>query len=387
MNIAIFTNNYLPNPYGVTTSIESFRGQFEEKGHRVYIFAPQSSDWIDQNPNVFRYPSVDFNFKIKFPLPIPYSAEIDSVIDGLELDIIHSQHPNLLGSVAKRWAKKKKIPLVFTWHTLYDQYTNYIPFVPSGITAKWAIDNAVEYANSCDAVVVPTNSIKPAIEKWGVENKEIATIPTGVDTTFFEGEKRGDEIRESLGLSSDDIVLLTVSRLAEEKNVEFLLESTIEAMKQNEKLKFVIGGEGYLDEELKKVVKKNALEERIFFTGLIKKDKLKDYFDAADVFVYSSKSETQGTIITEVMHSGLPIVALDSLGVCDLIRDGGNGFLVKDSKDDFSSAILKLVDDFKLREEFGKKSSEIAKSNYTDDVCSDKMLRLYEKVIEEKNNI
>ncbi|MFC1608794.1 glycosyltransferase [Patescibacteria group bacterium] len=385
MNIAIFTNNYLPNPYGVTTSIESFRGQFEKKGHNVYIFAPQSNDWIDQNPNVFRYPSVDFNFRIKFPLPIPYSAEIDSVIDALDLDIIHSQHPNLLGAVAKRWAKKKNIPLVFTWHTLYDQYTKYIPFVPNEIAAKWAIDNAVEYANACDHVIVPTNSIRPVIEKWGVKNEEITTVSTGVDTTFFDGEKKGDEIRESLGFSDDDIILLTISRLTEEKNVGFLLESVIEAMKNNERIKFIVGGEGYLNEELRKAVEDSGLRERVAFTGLIKKEKLKDYFDAADVFVYASKSETQGTIITEVMYGGMPIIALDAFGVRDLIRNGENGLLVKDKRKHFSEAILKLVGNRELRNDFGKKSFEIANQEYVDDVCSDKILELYEKLINSRS--
>jgi len=114
MNIAIFTNNYLPNPYGVTTSVESFRKEFEKRGHNVYIFAPHNRGYKDKNKNVFRYPSIDIKYKIRFPLPIPYSRKIDKEIKKLKIDIIHAQHPNLLGGAAITWAEKKHIPLVFT---------------------------------------------------------------------------------------------------------------------------------------------------------------------------------------------------------------------------------------------------------------------------------
>ncbi|EKD67082.1 MAG: glycosyltransferase, partial [uncultured bacterium] len=129
MRIAIFTNNYLPNPYGVAGSVESFRRELERLGHTVYVFAPKAEGFIDENKNVFRYPAIDLKFKnIRFPIPIPYSLRINKILKNLEIDIVHSQHPNLLGWEARRWAKKKKIPLVFTWHTLYDQYAHFAPF-------------------------------------------------------------------------------------------------------------------------------------------------------------------------------------------------------------------------------------------------------------------
>jgi 1,2-diacylglycerol 3-alpha-glucosyltransferase len=135
MRIAIFTNNYLPNPYGVAGSVESFRKVFEKLGHDVFIFAPRWKGYQDENPNVFRYPSIETNVKIKFSFAIPFSLKISKVLEKLDLDIIHSQHPNLMGSAAMHWAKKKNIPLVFTWHTLYDQYAHFAPFIPKRIAA------------------------------------------------------------------------------------------------------------------------------------------------------------------------------------------------------------------------------------------------------------
>src|SRR4030043_309152 len=146
MRIAIFTNNYLPHPYGVSGSVESFRKEFERLGHEVYIFAPRWKGYRDKNRRVFRYPAFETNVKIKFPIAIPYSRKISKILDKLDLDIIHSQHPNLLGSAAARWTRRKsasrRIPLVFTWHTLYDQYAHFAPFVPVKLAAWWAIRNA-----------------------------------------------------------------------------------------------------------------------------------------------------------------------------------------------------------------------------------------------------
>jgi glycosyltransferase involved in cell wall biosynthesis len=381
MNVAIFTNNYLPNPYGVTTSIESFRLQFEKMGHRVYVFAPHSSGFEDKNPNVFRFPSIDLKYKIKFPLPIPYSKDLESKIDELEIDVIHSQHPNLLGDVAMRWATKKKIPLVFTWHTLYDRYTNYVPLLPNDWAAKWAIGNAVEYSNKCDQVIVPTHSVKKLVQKWGVENNNIIDIPTGVDEINFAGSD-GEKIRKELDISDQEVVIFSASRLAEEKNIIFLLRSVIVALKRNPRAKFVLGGEGYLEEEIREIISDNDLDDRVILPGLILRDDLKDYFDAADIFVYASKSETQGNILSEAMYMGLPSVSVDATGSRDLIFDKKNGLLVGDNRRDFSMAIERLILDKDSREFLGENARKDALEKYTDKVCAKRMIEIYDRLQE-----
>ena len=227
MKIGIFTNNYLPNPYGVTRSIETFRREFEKQGHEVFVFAPRWKGYEDNNINVFRYPSIDIEIKFRFPLAIPYSWKMNKTIKNLDLDVIHAQHPNILGSVAMKWARKlacrrgRRIPLIFTWHTLYDQYTNFVPFIPAKISAGYIIRKAVKFANLADAVIVPTDSIIPILRKWGVENKNIIPIATGVLEEEFENAD-GNKIREKYNIKDDETVLLMVSRLTSEKNVEFV---------------------------------------------------------------------------------------------------------------------------------------------------------------------
>lgn len=385
MKIAIFTNNYLPNPYGVTTSIESFRKEFKKKGHTVYVFAPINKGYKDRNKNVFRYPSLDIGYKIKFPLPIPYSRKIDKEIAKLDLDIIHSQHPNLLGSAAMKWAKRKNIPLVFTWHTIYDRYTHYVPLLPKKLAAKWIIKNSVRYANHADKIIIPTKSVKKTIEKWGVVNKNITIIPTGVDEKMFinyKSEKVANKIKSELRIDKNKKIILSISRLTEEKNVIFLMKEIAKVLKNNLDTVFVLGGEGYLKDELVKIANEAKVSSRVFFVGLIRKEEIKNYMNLADIFVYASKSETQGTIITEAMYAGLSIVAVNALGVGDLIEDGKIGLLSTVRGNDFSRRVEELIINEKLMKSLGENAKKEAKDKYTSKVCASKMLEVYEELID-----
>jgi glycosyltransferase involved in cell wall biosynthesis len=376
MKIAIFTNNYLPNPYGVTVSVETLCTELERRGHTVYIFAPRWKDYSDKNSNIFRYPSIDIEFKFRFPLPFPYSWRMCKILQKMEIDIIHSQHPNLLGYAASRWARKKNIPLIFTWHTLYDKYTNFVPFLPKKWLEKKIITQAVKYANRTDAVIAPTDSIIAILKKWGVK-QQIFSISTGIKKTDFLGADR-KMIRQKYQIDDDEIVLLLVSRLTEEKNIEFIFRALKNILKENRKIKFLVAGDGYLLPKLKKFCEENSISEQVIFSGLISRAEIKNYYACSDIFVYASKSETQGIIPLEAMYSKLPIVAIFSTGISSLMLDRGNGFLVHDNENDFAQAVIKLVEDKKMRERFGAVSGRIARENFTSEVCAEKMLKVYE---------
>jgi len=399
VNIAIFTNNYLPNPYGVSTSIETFRREFEKLGHKVYIFAPKFPGFSDENPNVFRYPAIDFEIKIKFPLAIPYSRKISKILSGLDIDIIHAQHPNLLGTAARKWAKKKKVPLIFTWHTLYDQYTDFVPFLPAKFSAGYMIKKSVKFTEDSDAVVIPTDSIAPILKNWGVHpvkspqsgdaegvfnrvKKEIYVVPTGVSEEEFQNADR-NLIRKKYSISDNDILLLLITRLTAEKNVEFVFRSVMEILKERKNVKFLVSGDGYLRPSLEKYCEQNGISEQVIFSGIVSRDEIKNYYAAADIFVYGSKSETQGMILTEAMYMGLPIVAVCATGVISLVQNNKNGFLTcVTGEKEFAYMITKLILDKKLREKTGEESARIARENFTASVCAKKMLVVYEKAIE-----
>lgn len=382
MRIAIFTNNYLPNPYGVTNSIESFRKKLESWNQQVFIFAPTWKNYQDENSRVFRYPSIKTNIKFKFPLPIPYSRKISRFINEKNFDIIHSQHPNLLGGVALKWAKKKKIPLVFTWHTLYDRYANFMPFLPKSWVAYWTIKNAVQYANRADLVIAPTKSIIGILRKWGV-TVPIEAVASGVEEALFQNADRLSA-RKKFNIKEDEIVLILVSRLTEEKNVSFVFQALKDLLKKNNQIKFLVSGEGYLLPEFKSLAEKEGLKEKIIFSGLVKKEDLKNYLVAGDIYVGASQSETQGMNMSEAMYMGLPIVAVSATGTDSLVKNGENGILVPKNSKEFEKAVEKLVADSDLRKKMSLASAKIARENFTDEVCARKMLEIYQRVIASK---
>ena len=388
MRIAFFTNNYLPNVYGVPMSIETFRQEFEKMGHEVFIFAPNFPGYTDKNKHVFRYPSLDINIKFRLPLGIPYSRKADKILEGLELDIIHSHHPNLLGTAAMKWAKKKNVPLVFTWHTLYDQYTNFVPFLPAKFSASWIIKKAAQYANKADTVVVPTGSVAPIIQGWGVKNN-IVPIATGVMEEELMNPSR-NKIREQYGIKENEILLLLVSRLTAEKNIQFLFEAALEILKKNAGAKFMLVGDGYLVPELKAKAKAEKLEDRIIFTGIMEREDIKNCYAAGDIFVYASKSETQGMIITEAMYVRLPIVAVKAPGIESLVENNANGILTPENKNEFIQAVEKLIVDENLRKKMATESARIAKEKYTSKISAEKLLQVYAEAIgkkkEDRNN-
>ncbi len=382
MRIAIFTNNYLPNPYGVSTSVDGFRQALTAMGHTVYIFAPQWGDEVIENEeNIYRYPSIKAPIKIDFSLVIPYSSHIDKIIDNLDIDVIHAQHPNLLGMVASKWATKKDVPIVFTWHSLYDRYAHYTPLISEKLSGRWAVKNAVGFAMESDWVIVPTASIIDIIHDAGVEHTRISPVASGVDEKLFV-EPNGEMIREKYNITEDKIVLGTTARLTEEKNVIFLAEVVAEILQKNKNTVFLCGGEGDLQDEMEEIFKNKNISEQVIFAGKVAREDVKHYLDANDIFVYASTSETQGTIVTENMYIGKPIVAVGENGVGSLIENGINGISVSEDKKEFIEATQKLLDDKNLQEEIGKNAYHIAREKYTTTACAQNLLDVYEKAID-----
>jgi len=381
MNIAIFTNNYLPNPYGVTVSVESFRKEFEKQGHNVYIFAPRVKEYEDTNLNVYRYSSVDIKYRFRYPLPIPYSQRVKEFLKETPLDIVHSQHPNLLGLAARRWAKKKNVPLIFTWHTLYDQYTHFAPpLIPQKLAMKAVIRNAIQYANKSDQVIVPTGSTHKIIRSWGVTNQNIAEIPTGIDEKKHASPD-SERIRKKYKIQSDEKVLFTVSRLTKEKNVLFLMHSIMPILKKDHTIKYIVSGNGYLLEELRALTRAEQVERQVLFTGIVPHEEIKDYYAACDIFLWASKSETQGLVIAEAMYAGVPVVAVRASGAQDMIMDKVTGVLVDEDKEKFRDAVKQLVKNTEQRERFSQKAQEIARKTLTSSVCTKQLLKVYKETI------
>lgn len=380
MKIGIFTDSFRPYTSGVVRSIELFSREFTTLGHEVYIFGP---DYPMLHPpreeGVFRFISVPWPINPDFSLPIPFSAQLGSKIRHLGLDIIHAHSPFLLGRLGARAARRFKLPLVFTFHTLYDQYVHYFPFAEK--TSKQVVQNiARNFCNRCNMVVTPSQLVINYLRRIGVE-APLVNIPTGVDLDEFKN-LNSDWLRENHGIKPEEKVLLFVGRLGKEKNVNFLMNSFRIVQETDPNTHLVLVGKGPLESYLQKMSRQMGLEKKITFTGVLPRQTIVHCYASADLFVFPSVTETQGLVIGEAKATGLPTVAIRAFGPAEMVAHGEDGILTDPSISAFTDAILSLLQDRKLYDRMSKKAyknAALVSSTY----CAEQMLEVYQDLLDD----
>ncbi|OHV13796.1 glycosyltransferase [Kushneria phosphatilytica] len=346
MNILMFTNTYRPIVGGVSESVQRFVNAFEALGHRVLVVAPTLSGQPEREESVIRVPALQRFNGSDFSWPIMLPGILDEAIRSFEPDVVHANHPFLLGDTAARVARTHRLPLIFTHHTLYEHYTHYVPGDPAAMR-RFAIAVATGFARMSDAVIAPSESIRDLLYERGLK-RPVHVVPSGVDTERFHG---GDRIgmRARLGLGEEACVIGHVGRLAQEKNLGFLSRGVCRALQEHGDYHFLVVGSGDEEEQIRELAIEYGVSERVHLTGVLRDGALVDAYSAMDCFAFASHSETQGMVVVEAMAAGLPVVALAAPGVSEVVEDGVNGVLLeKECEADFAAALLALNDPSRL---------------------------------------
>jgi 1,2-diacylglycerol 3-alpha-glucosyltransferase len=308
---------------------------------------------------------------------------VGDFVEDFKPDIVHSHHPFLLGDAALRIARRWEIPIVFTHHTLYEQYTHYVPF-DSPTLKRMAVQLSTEYCNLCDLIVAPSKSIATLLHGRGVQTP-IEPIPTGIDLDAYVGNQ-GGTFRETKGIPAESTVVGTVGRLAKEKNLLYLAKAVAAYLNGHPEAVFLVVGDGDAKEEMLSLLKQGATDDQIFAVGQLSGQNLLDAYAAMDCFVFASQSETQGIVLAEALAAGNPVVALDGPGVREVVVDGKNGFLLPGnaSPATFAEGLEKLLDQ---KETFKACSAEARRSveSYTTRACAERILSCYERVVDEQD--
>ncbi|HLF88691.1 MAG TPA: glycosyltransferase, partial [Anaerolineales bacterium] len=293
MRIAYFTNFYHPVVNGVVRSVSAFRQALSDLGHNVFIFAQNDPDYEDTEPFIFRYPAVNLPIQVKIPAVIPLSPFVDRLLPSLKPNVIHTHHPFLLGQTAASKAEELELPLVFTFHTRYRQYVHYFPAPQEAVQEflRDAVDVWLgEYMQKCHHIIVPSESMKEKLyEEYGLTER-VTAIPTGVDIRPYQTAD-GDAIRAVRGWGTDR-VLISIGRLAPEKNWKTLIDAVARALPAHPTLRLVLIGEGSSLDELKRQVHTLGIANRVEFTGRVPFENIPQYLKAADLFGFASTSET-----------------------------------------------------------------------------------------------
>ncbi len=337
MNILIISNTFTPHVGGVARSVEAFTAEYRKRGHRVLVVAPEFPDMPQDEVDVVRISAMQSFNASDFSVALPLHADLSETLDAFQPDIVHAQHPFLLGMTALRIARYRQLPLVFTHHTLYEQYTHYVPG-DSPALKRFAIDLATRYANLCDQVFAPSESIQALLQERGVITT-INVVPTGVHLeNFAQGDGRG--VREQMGIPADAFVVGHLGRLAPEKNLEFLAQAVADFVGSHPQAHFLVIGSGPSEVAMRKIFVRAGIAARLHITGILQQQPLADALHAMDVFAFASHSETQGMVLTEAMAAGLPVVALDAPGAREVVKDTHNGrLLLEESAAAYSAAL------------------------------------------------
>jgi 1,2-diacylglycerol 3-alpha-glucosyltransferase len=341
MNILMMTNTYLPHVGGVARSVATFSEAYRRAGHRVLVVAPTFPGSPAGEWDVLRVPAIQNFNGSDFSVRIPVPGLLGDKLDSFRPDLVHTHHPFLLGDAALRYATSRGLPLIFTHHTMYEQYTHYVP-ADLASTAPFVITLATEYANLCDGVIAPSESVAAVLRQRGVKTP-IAVIPTGIDCERF-ATGNGSGLRRLCRIPANAFVVGHVGRLAPEKNIGFLAAAVAAFMLENVRARLLVVGAGPAAADIRAILAGHRLEGRLHFTGTLLGQELADAYHAMDVFAFASKSETQGMVLAEAMTAGVPVVALDGPGAREVVRDGENGrLLATEQVEEFRAALAWLA--------------------------------------------
>ena len=345
MRIGLFTDTYFPQVSGVATSIRTLKTELEKQGHAVFIFTTTDKDVNRyEDWQIIRIPSVPFfAFKDRRFAYRGFTKALE-IAKQYQLDIIHTQTEFSLGLLGIWIARELRIPVIHTYHTQYEDYVHYIAkgmlIRPSMV--KYLVRG---FLRDVDGVICPSEIVRDLLSKYKVK-VEKRVIPTGIELAKFERpeikEENLQELRSKLGIQEDEKMLLSLSRISYEKNIQAVLDAFAEVLKEEDKVKLVVAGDGpYLDSLKEQAVKLN-LQKHVIFTGMIAPSETALYYKAADFFISASTSETQGLTYLESLASGTPVIAHGNPYLDNLISDKMFGTLYY-REQELAGAILEAL--------------------------------------------
>ncbi len=389
MRILMISDVYFPRINGVSTSIATFAKEFKRQGHLVHLIAPAyeintGEEGALDEIWIYRIPSKVVPFDPEDRLMS--RAKVKSQLEKLranEYDVIHIHTPFLAHYVGIWLAKKLGLPVVETYHTFFEEYLfYYVPILPKAFLKFIARRFSVSQCKQVDHIVVPSQPMVDVLQQYGVTTTH-TILPTGVDIKRGE-QDAGQLFRKQHGISNKQPVLVHIGRVAFEKNIDFLLSVVAILVKQLPEIILIIAGEGPALKHLKSLTCKLEIQRNVKFVGYLDRNKdLSACYQAGDVFVFSSRTETQGLVLLEAMLLALPVVSIAEMGTKDILVNGKGALIAKLQVDDFAEKVLTILQNPQLKAELATTGVEYAKAWQPCEMAK-KMLILYSELQEKR---
>lgn len=381
MKILFISDVYFPRINGVSTSIRTFVTQMQKMGHTVHLIAPDYGVKTSDEAWIKRMPARKIFFDPEDKL-MKYGEAIDRLAElrHEQYDLIHIHTPFVAHYLGLKLAHLLNVPVVETYHTFFEDYLHhYLPIIPKPIARSLARFVSRRQCNAVDAIISPSQPMLDVLRDYGVKSKA-NVVPTGLQTHSFQ-KANGKSFREKYGIALDRPMSLFVGRVAFEKNIGFLLRTWVEVIKKQPDALLVIAGEGPAEKSLHALGKELNLEDNLKFIGYLDREtELNDCYAAADVFVFSSLSETQGLVLLEAMAQGTPVVAIAELGTKSILVEGEGALIAPENELVFAERVSTLLSNKTLRNKLSKAALSYVKTNWTDKAQAIRMIDFYKDV-------
>jgi glycosyltransferase involved in cell wall biosynthesis len=381
LKILFISDVYFPRVNGVSTSIRTFVAQMQKMGHIVHLIAPDYGVKTSDEAWIKRMPARKIFFDPEDKL-MKYGEAIDRLAElrQEQYDLIHIHTPFVAHYLGLKLAHLLNVPVVETYHTFFEDYLHhYLPIIPKSIARSLARFVSRRQCNAVDAIISPSQPMLDVLRDYGVKSKA-NVVPTGLQAHSFE-KANGKKFREKYGIALDRPMGLFVGRVAFEKNIGFLLRTWVEVIKKQPDALLVIAGEGPAEKSLHALGKELNLEDNLKFIGYLDREtELNTCYAAADVFVFSSLSETQGLVLLEAMAQGTPVVAIAELGTKSILVEGEGALIAPENELVFAERVNTLLSNKTLRNKLSKAALSYVKTNWTDKAQATRMIDFYKDV-------
>ncbi len=382
MKILFISDVYFPRINGVSTSIETFRKELRALGHTVHLIAP---DYLAPSPDetdILRVPSrrVPLDPEDRFMSFSRVMQHLDK-FRSEQYDIIHIQTPFVAHYLGLKLSKLLNIPCIETYHTFFEEYLyHYVPFVPKKLMRMLATRFSRHQGNSLHGMVVPSHPMLSVLKNYGITTRA-EVIPTGIEpASFVPGDR--EAFRKNYNIPQDRPVLLFVGRVAHEKNIGFLLKVLVQVRKEIPDILFVIAGEGPARASLEKDSNELGLGDSVMFIGYLDRNtELNSCYRSADIFIFSSRTETQGLVLLEAMAQGVPVVSTAELGTRDVLKEGQGVWIAREELADFSEKIVRMLGDADARQALSASGRDYA-HGWSASKQAERMVSFYQGVLE-----
>lgn len=382
MRTLMITDVFFPRINGVSTSVESFRHSLAALDIEVDVVAPAYPARHDDDPHIVRVPSRQVPFDPEDRL-MRFGALRNTLaaVGKHGYDLVHIQTPFAAHYAGLRFARTNRLPCLATYHTHFEEYLhNYVPVVPQGWLRALARNLARRQCNALDAVIVPSSAMQDTLTDYGV-TAPLHRVPTGIPTALFRRPASAD-FRQRHGIPSDSPVALFVGRAAHEKNIGFLLEALSHALVACPGLVLVIASEGPALPALRHQAEALGIQSRLRFVGYLDRTtELPACYAAADLFVFSSRTETQGLVLLEAMAAGLPVLAFAALGTREIVEPRRGALPAPQEPAAFGACMAELANDPARRRQMAEQARVFAEE-WTTDVCALRMAGVYREIID-----